>query len=83
MCYSFHSSYEEIQDIVSYLSPRRVFANVIPMGDCGAEVKKRLDSILSAEASEPTDQSQLNYLGVQIKRSSTVKHFFLFVLIIC
>lgn len=31
-CYSFHSSYSEVRDVVMYLRPRRVFPNVIPLG---------------------------------------------------
>ncbi len=32
VCYSFHSSYEEIRDLVMFLRPRRVFPNVAPGG---------------------------------------------------
>ena len=30
VCYSFHSSYEEIRDLVMFLKPRRIFPNVVP-----------------------------------------------------
>ncbi|XP_053107355.1 protein artemis isoform X2 [Hemicordylus capensis] len=31
-CFSFHSSYSEIQDFLSYISPVNVYPNVIPVG---------------------------------------------------
>lgn len=33
VCYSFHSSYSEIRDLVSLLRPGRVFPNVLPASD--------------------------------------------------
>ena len=32
-CYSFHSSYSELRDLVSLLRPRRVYPNVLPASD--------------------------------------------------
>ena len=33
VCYSFHSSYSELRDLVSLLRPRRVYPNVLPASD--------------------------------------------------
>lgn len=33
VCYSFHSSYSEVRDLVSLLQPRQVFPNVLPASD--------------------------------------------------
>ena len=32
VCYSFHSSYSEVRDLVMYLKPKEVYPNVKPMG---------------------------------------------------
>ncbi|XP_013411942.1 protein artemis-like [Lingula anatina] len=45
-CFSFHSSYQEIRDFVSYLQPCRVFPNVIPVKEDLEKVQKRLNSFL-------------------------------------
>ncbi|GFR71949.1 protein artemis [Elysia marginata] len=37
VCYSMHSSYSEIQDLVSYLQPHHVWPNVIPASDDGPQ----------------------------------------------
>ncbi|XP_005097870.1 protein artemis isoform X2 [Aplysia californica] len=47
VCYSMHSSYSEIRDVVSYLQPERLFPNVLPQSDATmSTVQKRLDSFL-------------------------------------
>ncbi|RUS82682.1 hypothetical protein EGW08_009585, partial [Elysia chlorotica] len=47
VCYSMHSSYSEIQDLVSYLQPRHVWPNVVPASDDGPQqVQDRLNSFL-------------------------------------
>ena len=33
VCYSFHSSYSELRDLVSLLRPRHVYPNVLPASD--------------------------------------------------
>ncbi|XP_051911028.1 protein artemis isoform X4 [Hippocampus zosterae] len=43
-CFSFHSSYCEVKDFLSYLRPARVFANVVPMGCTLAEVTRMLQT---------------------------------------
>ncbi|CAG5126732.1 unnamed protein product [Candidula unifasciata] len=45
MCYSLHSSYSEIRDLVSFLQPENVFPNVQPKDDDSMEiVQARLHS---------------------------------------
>lgn len=39
-CYSFHSSDDEIRDLVSYVKPKRVYPNVIPLNSSLDEVIK-------------------------------------------
>lgn len=48
VCYSFHSSYSEIRDMILYLKPDQVFANVIPSYDdaSGAQVCNYFSYIL-------------------------------------
>ncbi|KAM9771886.1 protein artemis isoform 3-T3 [Syngnathus typhle] len=41
-CFSFHSSYCEVKDFLSYLQPVQVFPNVVPMGSTLAEVTRML-----------------------------------------
>uniref|UniRef100_A0A8C4QCR2 Protein artemis n=1 Tax=Eptatretus burgeri TaxID=7764 RepID=A0A8C4QCR2_EPTBU len=41
-CYSFHSSYSELQDFVSYFNPVNIYPNVIPPGSTAKEVQERL-----------------------------------------
>lgn len=38
VCYSFHSSFSEVRDFVTYLKPRRVYPNVIPMNQTVEQV---------------------------------------------
>ncbi|XP_046363534.2 protein artemis-like isoform X1 [Haliotis rufescens] len=47
VCYSFHSSYVEVRDLVRYLKPHRVFPNVIPPNEQDmSKVQARLNSFL-------------------------------------
>ncbi|GFN88879.1 protein artemis [Plakobranchus ocellatus] len=47
VCYSMHSSFSEIEDLVSYLQPRHVWPNVIPASDHSPEqVQSRLKGFL-------------------------------------
>ncbi|KAH0616420.1 hypothetical protein JD844_027502 [Phrynosoma platyrhinos] len=41
-CFSFHSSYSEIQDFVSYICPVNVYPNVIPVGATEDKVREIL-----------------------------------------
>ncbi|XP_077399774.1 protein artemis isoform X2 [Vanacampus margaritifer] len=43
-CFSFHSSYCEVKDFLSYLQPVHVFPNVVPMGRTIAEVTRLLQT---------------------------------------
>uniref|UniRef100_UPI00358F571B protein artemis n=1 Tax=Myxine glutinosa TaxID=7769 RepID=UPI00358F571B len=43
-CYSFHSSYSELRDFVSYFNPVNVYPNVVPPGSTVKEVQERLSS---------------------------------------
>ncbi|XP_055509470.1 protein artemis isoform X1 [Leucoraja erinacea] len=43
-CFSFHSSFTEIKDFLSYIQPVTVHANVLPMGKTYEEVKEILKS---------------------------------------
>ncbi|XP_063164285.1 protein artemis [Candoia aspera] len=41
-CFSFHSSYSEIQDFLSYICPVNVYPNVVPVGTAEDRVKETL-----------------------------------------
>lgn len=43
VCYSSHSSYSEIRDILLYLKPSKIYLNVLPDADC--EEKKMLREV--------------------------------------
>ncbi|XP_076469527.1 uncharacterized protein LOC143299904 [Babylonia areolata] len=48
VCYSFHSSYAELRDLVSLLRPRHVHPNVLPASDTHwTQVKERLQKFLA------------------------------------
>ena len=38
VCYSFHSSYTELKDLISYLKPENVYPNVKPPNDSSLAV---------------------------------------------
>ncbi|XP_026778477.3 protein artemis isoform X1 [Pangasianodon hypophthalmus] len=42
-CFSFHSSYSEIKDFLSYISPVNIYPNVVPMGRTVEEVTELLN----------------------------------------
>ncbi|XP_019753047.1 protein artemis isoform X11 [Hippocampus comes] len=60
-CFSFHSSYCEVKDFLSYLRPARVFANVVPMGRTLAEVTRMLQTTCRKR---PRDDSAYKPLGL-------------------
>ncbi|XP_061418935.1 protein artemis isoform X1 [Lethenteron reissneri] len=41
-CFSFHSSFSEIEDFISYIKPANIFPNVIPKGKTVEEIKEML-----------------------------------------
>ncbi|XP_047610649.1 protein artemis isoform X1 [Phacochoerus africanus] len=53
-CFSFHSSYSEIKDFLSYVSPVNVYPNVIPLGTTLEKVKEILKPLCrSSQNIEP------------------------------
>ena len=38
VCYSFHSSYGELREVIFFLRPHHAYPNVIPMGDTMPQV---------------------------------------------
>ncbi|XP_022066258.2 protein artemis isoform X2 [Acanthochromis polyacanthus] len=65
-CFSFHSSYSEIRDFLSYLQPVNVYPSVIPIGRTMTEVTQ----MLKLMCRKRSDQEAFTYkpLGV-LKRS--------------
>uniref|UniRef100_A0AAQ5XLG2 Protein artemis n=1 Tax=Amphiprion ocellaris TaxID=80972 RepID=A0AAQ5XLG2_AMPOC len=65
-CFSFHSSYSEVKDFLSYLQPVNVYPSVIPIGRTMTEVTQ----MLKLMCRKPSDQEAFIYkpLGV-LKRS--------------
>uniref|UniRef100_A0A7N5ZZW7 Protein artemis n=1 Tax=Anabas testudineus TaxID=64144 RepID=A0A7N5ZZW7_ANATE len=61
-CFSFHSSYSEIKDFLSYLQPVNIYPSVIPIGRTLAEVTQ----LLKLMCRKQSDHSRLIYkpLGV-------------------
>ncbi|XP_026334816.1 protein artemis isoform X1 [Ursus maritimus] len=53
-CFSFHSSYSEIKDFLSYISPVNVYPNVIPIGTTMDKVVEILKPLCrSSQSTEP------------------------------
>ncbi|KAL5014675.1 hypothetical protein ScPMuIL_008945 [Solemya velum] len=73
-CYSFHSSYGEICDFVSYLKPERVFPNVKPFKDNNMdEVQARLNMFLTRKhKTHAVDSSAAKPLGRLKKRKYSI-----------
>ncbi|KAL6116647.1 dclre1c [Pungitius sinensis] len=67
-CFSFHSSYSEIKNFLSYLQPVNVYPSVVPMGRTLAEVTQMLKLMCRKEADHAA--SVYKPLGV-LKRSTT------------
>uniref|UniRef100_A0A674E9D0 Protein artemis n=1 Tax=Salmo trutta TaxID=8032 RepID=A0A674E9D0_SALTR len=44
-CFSFHSSYSEIKDFLSYLQPVNIYPSVVPIGRTHADVSQLLKSM--------------------------------------
>ncbi|XP_033621496.1 protein artemis isoform X8 [Fukomys damarensis] len=67
-CFSFHSSYSEIKDFLSYISPVNVYPNVIPVGTTLDKVREILKPLCrSSQNIEP----KYKPLG-KLKRARTV-----------
>ncbi|XP_028306172.1 protein artemis isoform X2 [Gouania willdenowi] len=66
-CFSFHSSYSEIKDFLSYLQPVNVYPNVIPMGRTPAEVTQMLKQMCR----KASDQTFIYKPLGTLKRSKT------------
>ncbi|KAM5172029.1 protein artemis [Mantella aurantiaca] len=69
-CFSFHSSYSEIKDFLSYIQPLNAYANVIPIGKRVADVEE----ILKPLCRSYSDLSVIKYkpLG-SLKRTRNVE----------
>ncbi|KAM9228651.1 LOW QUALITY PROTEIN: protein artemis [Dugong dugon] len=53
-CFSFHSSYSEIKDFLSYIRPMNAYANVIPVGTTMDKVTEILKPLCrSSQSTEP------------------------------
>ncbi|XP_030072422.1 protein artemis [Microcaecilia unicolor] len=63
-CFSFHSSYSEIKDFLSYIHPVNVYPNVIPVG-------KRVEDVL--EVLKPLCKSYSESLQPEYKPLGTLK----------
>ncbi|XP_052780861.1 uncharacterized protein LOC128217634 [Mya arenaria] len=70
-CYSFHSSYTEVKDLLSYLKPDAVFSNVKTLADATlAETQQRLTEMLSdCKNSESADVD----VAMETKELGTLK----------
>ncbi|KAM6153289.1 protein artemis [Erethizon dorsatum] len=67
-CFSFHSSYSEIKDFLSYICPVNVYPNVVPVGTTLDKVKEILKPLCrSSQNTEP----KYKPLG-QLKRARRV-----------
>ncbi|XP_006066060.3 protein artemis isoform X2 [Bubalus bubalis] len=67
-CFSFHSSYSEIKDFLSYICPVNVYPNVIPLGTTMDKVKEILKPLCrSSQRTEP----KYKPLG-KLKRARTI-----------
>ncbi|KAK6993734.1 protein artemis-like isoform X1 [Biomphalaria glabrata] len=79
ICYTMHSSYREIRDLISFLQPKSVLPSVLPFSDeCWDIVQERLKSFLSFPNKERNKFIQTvttnNVLGTLRKiKSSTLK----------
>ncbi|XP_053377930.1 uncharacterized protein LOC123530295 isoform X2 [Mercenaria mercenaria] len=73
-CYSFHSSYTEVKDLLSYLKPERVYPNVKPPTDTSLAVTQHrlntmLKECLEKGAGEVVQSEEVKELGTLKTRS--------------
>ncbi|XP_076089753.1 protein artemis-like [Mytilus galloprovincialis] len=74
VCYSFHSSYTEVKDLVTYLQPKFVRPNVKPMmDDTIMKVQGRLNEFLKLKNSKTICDSQKPRLLGKLRRSKSTK----------
>ncbi|XP_071155686.1 protein artemis-like [Mytilus edulis] len=74
VCYSFHSSYTEVKDLVTYLQPKFVRPNVKPMMDeTIMKVQGRLNEFLKLKNSKNICDSQKPRLLGKLRRSKSTK----------
>ncbi|VDI00864.1 DNA cross-link repair 1C protein, partial [Mytilus galloprovincialis] len=74
VCYSFHSSYTEVKDLVTYLQPDFVRPNVKPAQDATImKVQGRLNDFLKLKNSKNICESQKPRLLGRLRRSKITK----------
>ncbi|XP_052065588.1 protein artemis-like [Mytilus californianus] len=74
VCYSFHSSYTEVKDLVTYLQPNFVRPNVKPLqDDTIMKVQGRLNEFLKLKNSKNICDSQKPRLLGKLRRSKFTK----------
>ncbi|XP_064606431.1 protein artemis-like [Liolophura sinensis] len=77
VCYSFHSSFSEVRDFVTFLKPRRVYPNVVPPNQTVEQIQARLNQFLSLihkDRASGDDQVQTKPLGILRKVKSTKQY---------
>jgi hypothetical protein len=57
ICYSMHSSLKEIRDVVSYLKPKRVRPNVVPLGSSEREVGSIFSTLPTVSVGKPAGKN--------------------------
>ncbi|KAM8740789.1 protein artemis [Acanthopagrus schlegelii] len=67
-CFSFHSSYSELQDFLSYLRPVNIYPSVIPIGRTLTEVTQMLKQMCR----KPSDQTFI-YKPLGVLKRTTVE----------
>ncbi|KAK1790379.1 hypothetical protein P4O66_014272, partial [Electrophorus voltai] len=67
-CFSFHSSYSEIKDFLSYIRPVNIYPNVVPLGRTVEEITE----LLRPMCRKPSERNEVVYkpLGT-LKRART------------
>ncbi|KAF6024584.1 DCLRE1C [Bugula neritina] len=55
-CYSFHSSYSEIEDFIRYINPCYAYPNVLPMDATMEQTQHLLNSFLSKRADDASPE---------------------------
>nr|XP_058915159.1 protein artemis isoform X1 [Kogia breviceps] len=67
-CFSFHSSYSEIKDFLSYIYPVNVYPNVIPLGSTMGKVQEILKPLCRSSRSAAPKYKPLG----KLKRARTI-----------
>uniref|UniRef100_A0A7N6BIM2 Protein artemis n=1 Tax=Anabas testudineus TaxID=64144 RepID=A0A7N6BIM2_ANATE len=71
-CFSFHSSYSEIKDFLSYLQPVNIYPSVIPIGRTLAEVTQLLNDMSLVSVLEKTQSPEGTAPPVSMEESLSV-----------